>query len=130
MMDDNEYKLLRSEVKSMKRLFKNKLRERDRALRLQRKEYKRRLAELNHENQRILQAQDRSVTVDKFEGVANQLNQKIDATKDDLRKDILELKEFKQKQEGKGQGSKEFMEIIRLIIVVLGFFLAYFIIKK
>lgn len=102
----------------------------DKATILQAREYERRLEALNHENARILQAQEKSVSVEKFDGAQSQISQRIDNTKDDLRKDILELKEFKQKQEGRGQGSKEFMEIIRLIIVVLGFFLAYFIIKK
>ena len=96
------------------------------ALKLQAKEYKRRLDELNHEKERIIEAQDKSVSLEKFEGAISQIYSKID----ELRKDMLTLTDFKQKQEGKGQGGKDLMDIVKLIIVIAGFFIAYFVIKK
>jgi hypothetical protein len=100
------------------------------ALKLQAKEYERRLTDLNHENARILAAQEKSVSVEKFDGAVGQIYEKHDSTMRELRKDIIDLKEFKQKQEGKGQGGKDLMDIIKLIIIVAGFFIAYFVIKK
>lgn len=106
--------------------FKEKIRSRDKELAKQAKEYERRLSDLNHENARILAAQDKSVSVDKFEGAINQVYSKFEET----RKDLASLNDFKQKQEGKGQGGKDIMDIIKLVIIIAGFFIAYFVIKK
>jgi len=93
---------------------------------LQAREYERRLNDLNHENARVLAQQDRSVSVEKFEVVISQVYSKID----DIKKDILPLSDFKQKTEGRGTGMKDIMDIIKLLIIIAGFFLAYFVIKK
>lgn len=111
-------------------LFNEKIKSRDKDLLKQAREYERRLESLNHENARILAAQDKSVSVEKFDGTVSQIFQKMENTIGDLRKDMIDLKEFKQKQEGKGQGGKDIIEIIKLIIIVAGFFIAYFVIKK
>lgn len=110
--------------------FEEKFEVRDITLEKQAKEYERRLEGLNHENARILAAQDKSVSAEKFDGAISQLYQKIENTIADLRKDVVDLKEFKQKYEGRGQGGKDLMDIIKLIIIVAGFFIAYFVIKK
>ena len=93
---------------------------------LQAREYERRLNDLNHENARVLAQQDKSVSVEKFEGVVSQIYSKID----DIKKDILPLSDFKQNTEGRGTGMKDIMDIIKLLIIIAGFFLAYFVIKK
>jgi chromosome segregation ATPase len=100
------------------------------ALKLQAKEYKRRLDELNNENARILAAQEKSVSVEKFDGEIGKIYQQMENTIGVLRRDITDLKEFKQKQEGRGQGGRDLMDIIKLVIVIAGFFIAYFVIKK
>lgn len=51
------------------------------------------------------------VTTDKFEGA------------------IKPLVEFMSSQQGKGQGNKDVMDIIKLAILIAGFFLGYFILK-
>lgn len=118
------------DLKWVKKFFDEKIKTRDKDLLKQAKEYERRLGELNHENARILAAQEKSVSIDKFDGVTGQIYQKLETTIGELRRDIVDLKEFKQKQEGKGQGGKDIMDIIKLIIIVAGFFIAYFVIKK
>jgi len=110
--------------------FDEKIKSRDKELKKQAREYERRLDGLNHEAARILAAQEKSVSSDKFDGAISQIYQRIDGLVLELRKDIIELKEFKQKQEGKGQGGKDIMDIIKLVIIIAGFFIAYFVIKK
>ena len=73
------------------------------SLLLQAKEYERRLEGLNHEAERIKTAQDKSISVDKFDGTVGQIYEKTEGLLRDLRKDIADLKEFKLKQEGKSQ---------------------------
>lgn len=112
------------------KLFEEKFCQRDENLKMQAKEYERRLNELNNENGRVKMAQERSVSADKFEGAISQLHSRLDQTTNEFRKELLSLSDFKQKQEGRGQGGKDLMDIIKLIIIVAGFFIAYFVIKK
>lgn len=110
--------------------FEEKFRQRDENLKAQAREYERRLDELNNENGRVKMAQEKSVSVDKFEGAINQLHLKLDQTINEFRKELVSLSDFKQKQEGRGQGGKDIMDIIKLVIIIAGFFIAYFVIKK
>jgi len=93
---------------------------------LQAREYERRLNDLNHENARVLAQQDKSVSVEKFEGSIAQIYSKLE----DLKKDMIPLAGYKEKQEGHGSGVKDIMDIIKLLIIIAGFFIAYFVIKK
>jgi len=55
------------------------------------------------------------------------------ATKDEvkaLEKVVEDLKASRDKGEGKGQGGKDLMDIIKLVIIIAGFLLGYFVIKK
>lgn len=121
---------LNKDLKWAMKFFDEKIKSRDKELGKQAKEYERRLGDLNHENARILAAQDKSVSVDKFEGAVGQIYQKLENTTGELRKDIIDLKEFKQKQDGKGQGGKDVLYIITIIILIVGFILTNFVIKK
>jgi len=122
--------VLNNDLKWIMKYFEEKFSQRDENRELQAKEYERRLNGLNHENERIVTAQEKSVSAERFEGIVGQIYQKLDNTALELRKDIVDLKEFKQKQEGKGQGGKDIMDIIKLVIIIAGFFIAYFVIKK
>lgn len=123
-------KKIDKDLRWVMKFFEEKIKTRDKDLKKQAKEYERRLGDLNHENARILAAQDKSVSVEKFDGTVSQIYQKLENTIGELRRDIIDLKEFKQKQDGKGQGSKEVFEIIKLVIVIAGFFIAFFVLKK
>lgn len=112
------------------KFFEEKFNQRDANLKAQAREYERRLEGLNHENERILASQEKSVSVEKFDGEVGKIYQQMENTISTLRKDIVDLKEFKQKQEGRGQGGRDLMDIIKLVIVIAGFFIAYFVIKK
>lgn len=51
----------------------------ERALKLQAREYERRLDGLNHEAQRVLESQQKSISVEKFDGVVGQIHSKMDS---------------------------------------------------
>lgn len=86
MGNDREYKLLWSEVTHVKDLLK----ERDKALKLQRKEYKRRLKILNNEHMNIRENQAKSVLREIYESEKNEQDKKIE-----------ELTTWKSNQQGK-----------------------------
>jgi len=83
---DNEYKLLWAEVKHLRDLLK----ERDKALKLQRKEYKRRLKILNNEHQNVRDNQAKSVLREIYDSEKMEQDKKIDL-----------LTEWKSHQQGK-----------------------------
>jgi hypothetical protein len=68
--DDYGERVIRNEERLVALAEETRLRfeARDRALAGQAAEYERRLDGLNHENERILAAQDQSVSADKFDG--------------------------------------------------------------
>jgi len=95
------------------------------------------LAEKDKYFERILLEKDKAlnaalVSSDKRLDLLNELRMGV-ATKDELRaleKIVEDLRASRDKGEGKGQGSKDVIDIIKLVIIIAGFLLAYFVIKK
>jgi len=95
------------------------------------------LAEKDKYYERILAERDKAlnaalVASDKRLDLLNELRMGV-ATKDELRaieKIVEDLRTSRDKGEGKGQGGKDVMDIIKLVIIIAGFFIAYFVIKK
>jgi nitric oxide reductase large subunit len=105
-------------VDTLKEYFESLLIEKDKALSAA-------LIAVKEENRKTETAAEK-----RFE-LLNELRSGV-ATKDQmhaLEKMVDDLKTSRDRGEGKGQGGKDVMDIIKLVIVIAGFILAYFVIK-
>src|SRR5688572_28419031 len=99
----------------------------DRALKIQAKEYERRLKDLNGEAKRIKTNQEKSISVEKFEGTVNQLNGRMDQ----LQKDIQVLSDGAKKAEGRGAWTERYIPWgIVVILSIVTILLSYFQVRK
>lgn len=97
----------------------------ERALKLQAREYERRLEALNHEADRIKASQDKSISVERFDGFVHQFNSKFDQTVTELRKDIKLLSDESRKDEGKSEWKQYIPWGIATALAALSLYLTY-----
>lgn len=99
----------------------------ERALKLQAREYERRLETLNHEGDRIKENQEKSVSADKFDGAMHNMNGKFDA----LQKEINELKEFRNLYQGRSTWTEKYIPWgISIILAILLALLSYYQVRQ
>jgi len=111
----------------MDKVVKERFKGLERALKLQAKEYKRRLNELNGEASRIKESQDKSISVEKFEGVVNQLNARMDG----IVNDIQALSDVHTKLEGRNAWTEKYIPWgIATILAIITILLSYFQIRR
>ena len=115
----------------MNKVVRERFKGMERALKLQAKEYERRLDALNHEADRITASQEKSISVEKFEGVINQINEKFDQTTAMQGRQIKSLEEKASKYEGRSAWTEKYIPwgivVILMIITVL---LSYYQIRR
>jgi len=83
-VDQNNYDHLRELYDERFESLRRELQLKDQALKLQALEYERRLDGLNHEAARILESQQKSISVEKFDGVISQFHSKFSSTDDKI----------------------------------------------
>ncbi len=94
------------------------------------------LAEKDKYLERVLVEKDKAINAalvsnEKRLDLLNELRAGV-ATKDEIRaleKIVDDLKASKDKIEGKGQGGRDMVDIIKLVIIVTAFILGYFVLK-
>jgi predicted nucleic acid-binding Zn-ribbon protein len=105
------------------KVVRERFRNYDKALVIQAKEYKRRLKDLNGEAKRIKENQDKSISVEKFEGTVNQLHGRIDQ----LQKEIQVLSDGAKKAEGRGAWTERYIPWgIAVVLAIITILLSYF----
>lgn len=103
----------------------------DKARQLQAKEYERRLEALNHEADRIKASQEKSISVEKFEGVINQMNERFNQTIAGIHKDINDSKEFRNKYQGRSAWTQMYIPWgISIILAILLALISYYQVRK
>jgi DNA repair exonuclease SbcCD ATPase subunit len=95
-------------IETIRKYFNNKLKALSRALKLQAKEYKRRLKDLNGEAARLRGIQEQYIPREVFDRVV-----------DELRKEIKILTDYKIKQEGKSDLLKFVPWVLTAISIIL-----------
>lgn len=80
-----------SDLEHFKELHAEKMAGMQKALELQAREYERRLEGLNHEAARILESQQKSISVEKFDGAVGQVNTRIDSIQKSFDEKYAEL---------------------------------------
>ena len=111
----------------MNKVVRERFKSIEKARKLQAKEYQRRLEALNHEAARIQASQDKSISVERFDGFASQLNTRMDQ----LKNDIQILSDGAKKQEGRSAWTERYIPWgIVVIMTIVSILLSYFQIRK
>lgn len=99
----------------------------EKALKIQAIEYERRLVALNGEVARIKESQEKSISVERFDGVLNQLNARFDAQQ----KEINELREFRNVYQGRATWTQRYVPWgVATILAIIAILLSYFQIRN
>jgi len=105
------------------KVVRERFRSLEMALKIQAKEYARRLKDLNGEGKRIKANQEKSISVEKFEGTVNQLNGRMD----NLQKEIQILSDGAKKAEGRGAWTERYIPWgIAVVLAIITILLSYF----
>ncbi len=111
----------------MNKVVKERFKGLEKALDIQAREYERRLIALNGEAARIKESQEKSISVERFDGVMNQLNARFDAQQ----KEINELKEFRNVYQGRSTWTQRFIPWgVATILAIIAILLSYFQIRN
>ena len=115
------FRLQKAKTKHVKALVSLQLNLNEKARELQAKEYERRLSDLNGEAGRIKANQEKSISVEKFDGFINQINQKFDQ----IAKEIKTLSDASTKDAGKSEWKQYVPWFIATLMAALSLYLAY-----
>jgi len=111
----------------MNKVVKERFKGLEKALDIQAREYERRLIALNGEAARIKESQEKSISVEKFEGMINQLYARFDAQQ----REINELREFRNIYQGRATWTQRYVPWgVATILAIIAILLSYFQIRN
>jgi len=100
------------------KFFKEKFKSLSKALKLQAKEYKRRLKDLNGEAKKLRDIQAEYIPREVFDRVVGELNARLDRLSNQLGERFEPLEKFKDKTEGRSQLLQYVPWVIAIIAIV------------
>jgi len=110
------------ENKFISALFEEKFKAVAKALKLQAREYKRRLKDLNGEARRLREMQERYIPREVFDRTVDSINEKNSASIREIQNKINLLNDYKTKQEGRNS----WLQYVPWIIAAISLVIAYF----